>query len=116
MAYVVGDGLARGYMLQQLDRMLSQAVVADPGFSFRTRALMPPAGIEWLSTVPMADDIAAAVWALAGDGGEGTWKQMTEEDRATALAVSTAARGIGVWGADGLLDRLAAMRAVVSVA
>ncbi|MFB6428849.1 hypothetical protein ACFCXC_35490 [Streptomyces microflavus] len=128
VAYVVGDvdlvvaaglqggELARGYMLQQLDGMLGQAVMADPGFSFHTRAVMPPAGIAWLSTVPMAADVAAAVWALAGDGGEGPWRRMTEEDRATALAVSTAARGIAVWGADGLLDRLAAMRAVVSTA
>ncbi|MFE2118604.1 hypothetical protein ACFXAY_35115 [Streptomyces microflavus] len=128
VAYVVGDvdlvvaarlqggELARGYMLQQLDRMLSQTVMADPGFSFRTRAVMPPAGIAWLSTVPMTDDVAAAVWALAGDGGEGPWRQMTQEDRATALAVSTAARGLAVWGADGLLNRLAAMRAVVSTA
>ncbi|MEU2408657.1 hypothetical protein ABZ609_30710 [Streptomyces rubiginosohelvolus] len=90
--------------------------MADPGFSFRTRAVMLLAGIEWLSRVPMAADVAAAVWALAGDGGEGPWRQMTEEGRATALAVSTAARGIAVWGADGLLARLAAMRAVVSVA
>lgn len=128
VAYVVGDvdlvvaarlpggELARGYMLQQLDGMLGQAVLADPGFSFRSRAVMPLAGIEWLSTVPMAPDVAAAVWGLAGDGGEGPWRRMTEEDRATVLAISTAARGIGVWGADGLLDRLAAMRAVVSAA
>ncbi|MFJ7062694.1 hypothetical protein ACIQVA_34220 [Streptomyces microflavus] len=128
VAYVVGDvdlvvaarlqggELARGYMLQQLDGMLGQAVMADPGFSFRTRAVMPPAGIAWLSTVPMAADVAAVVWSLAGDGGEGPWKQMTEEDRATALAVSTAARGIAAWGADGFLARLAAMRAVVSAA
>ncbi|KAB2588197.1 hypothetical protein [Streptomyces arboris] len=125
VAYVVGDvdlvaaarlksdELACGYMLQQLERMLSQAVMADPGFSFRTRAVMPPAGIEWRSTVPMAADVAAVVWGLAGDGGEGPW---TEEDRATALAVSAAARGIGTWGTDGLLTRLAAMRAVVSAA
>ncbi|MFD3882632.1 hypothetical protein [Streptomyces microflavus] len=116
VAYVVGDvdlvvaarlqggELVRGYMLQQLDGMLGHAVMADPGFSFHTRALMPSA----------AD--VAAVWSLAGDGGEGPWRQMTQEDRATALAVSTAARGIAVWGADGLLDRLAAMRAVVSTA
>ncbi|MFI8315590.1 hypothetical protein ACIGBK_33730 [Streptomyces microflavus] len=126
VAYVVGDvdrvaaarlqggELARGYMLQQLDAMLGQAVMADPGFSFRTRAVMPPAGIGWLSTVPMAPDVAAVVWALAGDGGEGPWRQMTQEDRATALAVSTAARGIAAWGTDGFLDRLAAMRTVVS--
>ncbi|MGN2365518.1 hypothetical protein [Streptomyces luridiscabiei] len=128
VAYVVGDvdlvvaarlqgaELARGYMLQQLDRMLSQAVMADHGFSFHTRAVMPPAGIVWLSTVLMAADVAAAVWALAGDAGEGPWRQMTQEDRATALAISTAARGIGAWGTDGLLARLAAMRAVVSAA
>lgn len=115
-ARLQGDGLARGYMLQQLDRMLGQAVMADPGFSFRTRAVMPPAGIAWLSTVPMAADVAAVVWSLAGDGGEGPWRQMTQEDRATALAISTAARGIAVWGADGFLARLGAMRTVVSAA
>ncbi|MFI8164529.1 hypothetical protein ACIF6I_35660 [Streptomyces microflavus] len=87
VAYVVGDvdlvaaarlkggELARGYMLQQLDGMLGQAVMSDPGFSFRTRAVMPPARIGWLSTVPMAADVAAVVWGLAEDGGEGPWKR-----------------------------------------
>lgn len=115
-ARLQGDELARGYMLQQLDGMLADAVRADPAFSFRSRAVMPPAGIEWLSTVPMAEDVAAAVWGLAGDGGEGPWKGLAEEDRATVLAVSAAARGIAAWGADGLLDRLAQVRAVVSAA
>lgn len=104
-ARLQGDEFARGYMLQQLDGMLGQAVMADPGFSFRRRAVMLPAGIGWLSTVPMAADVAAVVWALAGDGGEGPWRQMTMEDRATALAVFTAARGIAAWGTDGLLAR-----------
>ncbi|MEU0002712.1 hypothetical protein ABZ069_38185 [Streptomyces microflavus] len=85
-----------------------------PRFSFRRRAVMPPTEIAWLSTVPMAADVAAVVWALAGDGGEGPWRQMTMGDRATALAVSTAARGIAAWGTDGFLARLAAMRTVVS--
>lgn len=42
--------------------------------------------------------------------------RLTEEGRATVLALSVAARGIAVWGADGLLARLATMRAVVSAA
>ncbi|MFE9016358.1 hypothetical protein [Streptomyces cyaneofuscatus] len=103
-------------MLQQLDRMLSQRVMVDPRVPFRTRAVMPPAGIGWLSRVPMAADVGSAVWGLAGDGGEGPCRQLTKEVRATALAVPIAARGIAVWGADGLLARLAAMRAVLSAA
>lgn len=69
-AQLQGDELARGYMLQQLDGMLTNSVCADPALSFRSRVVMPSAGIEWLSTVPMADDVAAVVARSAAAGGE----------------------------------------------
>ncbi|MFB7411387.1 hypothetical protein ACFCZ2_29830 [Streptomyces sp. NPDC056202] len=109
-----GDELARAYMCQMLDGMLSDAVLADPGFDLSRRAVMPPAGVVWLSTVPMSEDVAALVWGLAGDGGAGPWLRMSAEDRATAHAISVAARGIAVWGTDQLLDHLARTRTAVS--
>ncbi|MFF2306034.1 hypothetical protein ACFVVP_26450 [Streptomyces sp. NPDC058128] len=109
-----GDELARAYMWQMLDGMLSDAVLADPGFDLSRRAVMPPAGVAWLSTVPMSEDVAALVWGLAGDGGAGPWLRMSAEDRATAYAVSIAARGIAVWGPHRLLTHLARTRAAVS--
>ncbi|MFB7234918.1 hypothetical protein ACFCXK_09095 [Streptomyces sp. NPDC056269] len=109
-----GDDLARAYMWQMLDGMLSDAVLADPGFDLSRRAVMPPAGVAWLSSVPMSEDVAALVWGLAGDGGAGPWLRMSAEDRATAYAVSVAARGIAVWGPDQLLAHLARTRAAVS--
>ncbi|MFC9343790.1 hypothetical protein ACFT0G_28380 [Streptomyces sp. NPDC057020] len=108
------DGRARAYLWQMLDEMLSDAVLADPAFDLRRRAVMPPADVAWLFSVPMSEDVAAPLWGLAGDGGAGPWLRMSEEDRATAYAVSAAARGIAVWGPDLLLARLARTRTAVS--
>ncbi|MFE5713452.1 hypothetical protein ACFQ7J_21885 [Streptomyces sp. NPDC056501] len=109
-----GNELARAYMWQMLAGMLSDAVLADPEFDMCRRAVMPAAGIEWLSTVPMTEDVAAVVWGLAGDGGSGPWQTLSPEDRATAYAISIAARGIAVWGSDKLLGHLTRTRTAVS--
>ncbi|GEB57426.1 hypothetical protein [Streptomyces gardneri] len=108
-----GDELARAHMWQMLNGMLSDAVLADPDFDMRRRAVMPPAGVAWPAT-PMSEDVAALVWGLAGDGGAGPWLRMSAEDRATAYAISVAARGIAVWGPDRLLTHLARTRTAVS--
>ncbi|MFC9797228.1 hypothetical protein ACFVJI_31875 [Streptomyces sp. NPDC127584] len=109
-----GDELARAYMWQMLEGMLGDAVLADPDFDPSRRAVMPAAGVEWLSAVPMSEDVAAVVWGLAGDGGAGPWLSMGADDRATAYAISVAARGVAVWGSETLLAQLARTRAAVS--
>ncbi|MGJ5899382.1 hypothetical protein ACSCBZ_46705 [Streptomyces niveiscabiei] len=125
-AYLVGDvdGVAEAaapggsttgaYMRQQLDRLLVDAVRADPWFDFSRPALMAPAGAAWLTTVPMSDPVSAAVWELASDGGDGPFRTLTEDDMITVLAISAAARGIGAWGLEGMLERLARVREVVA--
>ncbi|MEU7697182.1 hypothetical protein [Streptomyces sp. NPDC039028] len=54
-----GDELARAYMWQIPEGMLSDAVLADPDFDLSRLVVMPAAGVEWLSAVPMSEDVAA---------------------------------------------------------
>ncbi|MDV5142895.1 hypothetical protein R1T08_00775 [Streptomyces sp. SBC-4] len=93
---------------------LRRALAATPVNARRSRESRTTAYVEWLSAVPMSKDVAALVWGLAGDGGAGPWLRMPEEDRATAYAISIAARGIAVWGSDRLLAHLARTRKAVS--
>ncbi|MFE5943145.1 hypothetical protein [Streptomyces sp. NPDC056480] len=37
-----------------------------PGFDLSRRAVVPPAGVAWPSTVPMSEDAAALVWGSHG--------------------------------------------------
>lgn len=108
-----GDELARAYMRQMLEGMLSDAVLADPGFDLSRRAVMPAAGVQWLSAVPMSEDVAAVVWGLAGDGGVGLWLRVPAGDPATAYATSVGP-GLAVRGSDGLLVRRARTRVMMS--
>jgi len=125
-AYLIGDadivarvmdcacGVTRAYMRQQLDGLLHQAVLADSALRLGERFVMGPVGLAWLETVPMSEAVTAAVLSLAGDGSNSSWRQLTEDDSDTALALSAAARMVAAWGIDGALERLAAVRAVVS--
>ncbi|WP_405772659.1 hypothetical protein OHU34_44205 (plasmid) [Streptomyces sp. NBC_00080] len=41
------------YMEQQTSALLTDAVLLDSDFALHRRAVMPPAGLAWLETVPM---------------------------------------------------------------
>ncbi|MFD5430303.1 hypothetical protein [Streptomyces sp. NPDC127084] len=105
--------LAADYMEQQASGLLTGAVMLDPDFSLNRRALMPPAGLAWLESVPMCETIAAAVHALAGDGGD-RLSLLAQEERLMALAISTAARLVALYQPDEALRRLHEVRDVVS--
>ncbi|MFD7576111.1 hypothetical protein ACFV6U_37260 [Streptomyces sp. NPDC059810] len=105
---------ARDYMRQQLEGLLYDAVLADPSFSLHRRAVMGPAGREWLRAAPMSGDVAEAVLELARDGGDAAFRRMSDDEVTMVLALSTAARGVAVWGVAGTIERLQRSRAVVS--
>ncbi|MFJ8061037.1 hypothetical protein [Streptomyces sp. NPDC096142] len=105
--------LAADYMEQQASGLLSGAVMLDPAFSVHRHAVMPPAGLAWLETVPMTEPVAAAVHALAGDGGD-RFSFLSQEERVMALAASTAARLIALYEPTEALQRLHKVREVVS--
>ncbi|MGW6928336.1 hypothetical protein ACWGA9_44970 [Streptomyces sp. NPDC054950] len=105
--------LAADYMEQQASALLTDAVLLDSGFSLHRRAVMPPSGLAWLETVPMPGPVAAAVYALAGDGSD-QLSRLGQEERIMALAVSTAARLTALYEPGEMLRRLHDVRDVVS--
>ncbi|MGQ4431349.1 MULTISPECIES: hypothetical protein [unclassified Streptomyces] len=105
--------LAADYMEQQASGLLSGAVMLDPSFSLHRRAVMPPAGLAWLESVPMTKPVTAAVRALAGEGGD-RFSFLSQEERVMVLAASTAARMIALYDHAEALRRLHEVRAVVS--
>ncbi|MER7645532.1 hypothetical protein [Streptomyces sp. NPDC126522] len=107
--------LAANYMEQQASGPLSGTVMLDPGFALHRRAVMPPAGLAWLESVPMTEPFAAAVRALAGDGGD-RFSLLPQEKRVMALAISTAARLTTLYEPAEAARRLLEVRAVVSPA
>ncbi|MFJ4633911.1 hypothetical protein [Streptomyces sp. NPDC088847] len=107
--------LAADYMEQQASGLLSGAVMLDPGFSLHRRAVMPPAGLAWLENVAMSEPVAAAVRALAGDGGD-RFSFLSQEERVMVLALSTAARLTALYEPAESARRLHKVRAVVSQA
>jgi hypothetical protein len=109
----VDEATAQAYMEQQLAGLLSEAVVADPSFSLNQRAVIGPAGMTWLESVPMSATVRAAVWALAGDGGDHL-SGLTADDRMTVFALSTAARAVAAWGPEDTIRRLDRVRDCVS--
>ena len=107
--------LAADYMEQQASGLLSGAVMLDPDFSLHRRAVMPPAGLAWLESLAMTGPVAAAVRALAGDGGD-RFSFLSQEERVMALAISTAARLTALYEPAEAARRLHEVRTVVSQA
>ncbi|MFJ2162757.1 hypothetical protein [Streptomyces sp. NPDC087856] len=107
--------LAADYMEQQASGLLSGAVMLDPDFSLHRQAVMPPSGLAWLESVAMTEPVAAAVRALAGDGGD-RFPLLSQEERVMALSISTAARLTALYEPAEAARRLLEVRAVVSPA
>ncbi|MGW6523239.1 hypothetical protein [Streptomyces sp. NPDC054962] len=105
--------LAADYMEQQASALLTDAVLLDSDFALHRRAVMPPAGLAWLETVPMPGPVAAAVYALAGDGSN-QLSRLCQEVRNMALAVSIAARLTALYEPGEMLRRLHNVRDIVS--
>ncbi|THA53132.1 hypothetical protein [Streptomyces sp. A1136] len=89
-------------MRQQTSGLLTEAVLADPGFSPYRRAVMGPAGIEWLESVPMETAVAEAVLALARDGAAPRLA-LTDAQLATVFALSAVARCVRAYGPQGTM-------------
>ncbi|MFB8395713.1 hypothetical protein [Streptomyces yangpuensis] len=102
------------YMRQQTSGLLHESVLADPDFSFHPRAVMGPAGVAWLEGVPMEEEVAVVVLALAGDGAAPR-VVLDDAQWATVYAVSAVARLVGVFGVDATMGRLDRIRAVVAL-
>ena len=107
--------LAPDYMDQQASGLLSGTVILDPDFSLHRQAVMPPSGLAWLESVAMTEPVAAAVRALAGDGGD-RFSLLSQEERVMALSISTAARLTALYEPAEAARRLLEVRAVVSPA
>ncbi|MFJ6784440.1 hypothetical protein [Streptomyces yangpuensis] len=101
------------YMRQQTSGLLTEAVLADPGFSPNRRAVMGPAGIEWLESVPMETAVAEAVLALAGDGAAPRLP-LDDAQLATVFALSAVARCVAVYGREEAMRHLDRIRSVVA--
>ncbi|MGW3312116.1 hypothetical protein ACWDG9_36670 [Streptomyces sp. NPDC001073] len=105
--------LAADYMEQQASGLLSGAIMLDPDFAQYRRAVMPPAGLTWLESVPMTERVATAVRALVGNGDD-RFSFLSQEERVMALAVSTAARLTALYPPAEAERRLHQVRPVVS--
>ncbi|MGW1641541.1 hypothetical protein [Streptomyces lavendulae] len=92
---------------------MSENAHADPGFSPYRRAVMGPAGIEWLESVPMETAVAEAVLALAGDGAAPRLA-LDDAQLATVFALSAVARCVAVYGREGTMRRLNRIRSAVA--
>ncbi|MEU3726760.1 hypothetical protein [Streptomyces sp. NPDC031705] len=101
------------YMPQQASGLLTEAVLADPGFSPYRRAVMGPAGIEWLESVPMETAVAETVMALAGDGAAPRLP-LNDAQLATIYALSAVARCVAAYGREEAMRHLDRLRSVVA--
>ncbi|MFE4205481.1 hypothetical protein ACFRSX_30890 [Streptomyces goshikiensis] len=100
------------YMRQQTSGLLTEAVLADPGFSPHRRAVMGPAGIEWLESVPMETAVAEVVLALAGDGAAPRLP-LDDAQLTTVFALSAVARCVALYGREETMQHLDRIRSVV---
>ncbi|GAA1553440.1 hypothetical protein [Streptomyces globosus] len=101
------------YMRQQASGLLTDAVLADPDFSPYRRAVMGPAGIEWLEGIPMEAAVGEAVLALADDGAAPRLV-LDDAQLTTVFALSAVARCIAVYGREGTMRHLNRIRSAVA--
>ncbi|WP_331734978.1 hypothetical protein OG590_39550 (plasmid) [Streptomyces goshikiensis] len=101
------------YMRQQASGLLHDAVLADPGFSPYRRAVMGPAGLAWLDSIPMDEAVQEAVLALADDGAAPRLA-LDDPQLTTVFALSAVARCVAAYGKEATMERLDRIRALVN--
>ncbi|MFD9078151.1 hypothetical protein [Streptomyces erythrochromogenes] len=101
------------YMRRQASGLLHDTVLADPGFSPYSRAVMGRAGLAWLDSIPMDEAVKETVLALADDGAAPRLA-LDDAQLTTVFALSAVARCVATYGKEATMERLDRIRALVN--